>query len=125
MEMGMLDRRSMIAGAALAPLAIGWPALARGETRPWTSYERETGGRFGIYAENLSSGARIAWRSNELFVMCSTFKFSLAALALARADRGVLRLDEVLSYGPAEIEDYAPIARKNLPRDVRSRDSVE
>ena len=46
------------------------------------------GGRIGVYAENLSTGAKILWRADERFVMCSTFKASLAAFVLARVGRG-------------------------------------
>ena len=80
------------------------------------SYERETGGRIGLYAENLSTGARIAWRAEERFVMCSTFKASLAAFVLSRIDRGQDRLENMIGYGPEDLLDYAPVAKQNLAK---------
>ena len=81
----ILNRRSLL--AAVPSLAV-WPALAEEAPPVLAAYERETGGRIGVYAETLATGAKIAWRAEERFVMCSTFKASLAALALARVDRG-------------------------------------
>jgi beta-lactamase class A len=71
------DRRTLL---ALAPALAALPALAQPAPPELLAYERETGGRIGIYAENLGTGASIAWRADERFVMCSSFKASLAAL---------------------------------------------
>ena len=79
-----------------------------------SAYERETGGRIGLHAENLATGSRIAWRAEERFVMCSTFKASLAAFVLARIDRGEDQPESMIRYGSADLLDYAPAARQNL-----------
>jgi beta-lactamase class A len=57
---------------------------------------------------------KVTWRAYERFVMCSTFKASLAACVLARVDRGLARLDELIAYGPNDLLDYAPVAKQNL-----------
>ncbi len=88
------------------------------------AYERETGGRIGLYAENLSTGARMAWRAEERFVMCSTFKASLAAFVLARIDRGQDRLEDMIGYGPEDLLDYAPVAKQNLAKGGKGTMSV-
>ena len=117
----ILDRRTLLAAAS--GLAF-WPAFAKDslpEAPPaLTAYERETGGRIGLYAENLSTGTRIAWRAEERFVMCSTFKASLAALVLARVDRGEDRLENMVGYGPQDLPDYAPVAKQNLANGAMS-----
>ncbi|HEY3777748.1 MAG TPA: class A beta-lactamase [Rhizomicrobium sp.] len=97
---------AMVAGAAFADEVA--PALA--------AQERAIGGRIGLYAENVKSGAKIAWRAGERFTMCSTFKLSLAACILARVDRGKDALGRMVTYGRADILDYAPIAKANLAR---------
>ncbi len=109
-----LNRRFFVAAAS--GLAV-WPALAQEAPPMLAAYERETGGRIGLYAENLSTGARIAWRAEERFVMCSTFKASLAAFVLSRIDRGQDRLDDMIGYGPEDLLDYAPVARQNLAKE--------
>lgn len=114
----MLNRRALFSAI---PALIAWPALAREASDALVAYERDTGGRIGLYAENLTTGARLSWRANERFVMCSTFKASLAAMILARVDKGQDQLAQVISYGPEDVPDwYAPVARKNLAKGVMS-----
>ncbi|HUA22681.1 MAG TPA: class A beta-lactamase [Steroidobacteraceae bacterium] len=114
----MLNRRAVFSAI---PALIAWPALGREAPAALARYERYSGGRIGLYAENLATGRRISWRANERFVMCSTFKASLAAMVLARVDRGEDRLDEMISYGRRDVPDWvAPVARKNLPKGVMS-----
>lgn len=114
----ILDRRSLLAAM---PGLIAWPALAREAPSALAVYERETGGRIGLYAENLTTGAKIVWRANERFVMCSTFKASLAALVLQRVDRGQAQLQDAMAYGEADIPGwYAPVAKKNLNKGALS-----
>jgi len=109
----ILNRRALLAAASGL---VVWPAFAEEAPPALAAYERETGGRIGVYAENLASGAKITWRADERFVMCSTFKASLAALVLARVDRGEDKLDAMVSYGPNDLLDYAPVAKQNLAR---------
>jgi beta-lactamase class A len=114
----MLNRRALFAAI---PGLIAWPALAREAPAALAAYERDTGGRIGLYAENLTTGRRISWRANERFVMCSTFKASLAAMILARVDHGQDQLGKMISYGPKDVPDwYAPVARRNLAKGVMS-----
>ncbi|MFK4490907.1 class A beta-lactamase [Bradyrhizobium sp. USDA 336] len=107
----LVDRRSLL--ASFAWLAAS-PALAGDAPSEFESYERESGGRIGLYAENLATGKKLAWRADERFVMCSTFKASLAANVLARVDRGEEQLAAMIRYGQADLLEYAPVARENL-----------
>jgi beta-lactamase class A len=78
-------------------------------------YERGSGGHIGMYAQNIRSGQTLSWRAHERFVMCSTFKASLAACMLARVDHGDDHLDATISYGAKDIEDWhAPVAKARL-----------
>jgi len=90
------------------------PALAAEAPPELETYERESGGRVGLYAENLVNGKKLAWRADERFVMCSTFKASLAACVLGRVDRGEEQLAAMIPYGQADLLEYAPVARENL-----------
>ena len=112
-----IDRRTLMAAA---PALLAWPALAAAAPEPLKAYERRTGGRIGLYAENLDTGQKLAWRADERFVMCSTFKASLAACVLHRVDRGQERLDRMIPYGRADLLDYAPAARENLAKGAMS-----
>jgi beta-lactamase class A len=112
-----INRRTFLAAAS--SLAVS-AAFAEEAPPPLAAYERETGGRIGVYAENLASGAKITWRADERFVMCSTFKASLAAFVLARVDRGEDRLKDMVAYGAADLLDYAPVAKANLATGAMS-----
>jgi beta-lactamase class A len=113
-----MKRRDLLC-STLAFLAS--PALAeRAPLAAITDYERDSGGHIGLYAENLRTGTKVAWRARERFVMCSTFKLSLAACVLARADRGQDRLDELIAYGPDDLMEYAPVAKQNLEKGAMS-----
>jgi beta-lactamase class A len=113
-----MKRREVLC-STLALLAS--PALAqRAPITAITDYERGSGGHIGLYAENLRTRAKIAWRADERFVMCSTFKASLAACVLASADRGQARLDEPIAYGPDDLMENAPVAKQNLEKGAMS-----
>ena len=113
----MLGRRSVLAGAT--GLAA-WPALADGAHTLFADYERDTGGHVGVYAKNLATGRGLAWRADERFVMCSSFKASLVALVLKRIDAGGDSLDAMIPYGAADLFEYAPVARENLAKGALS-----
>jgi beta-lactamase class A len=112
-----LDRRTLI--ASLCAIAAS-PAFAAEAPPELESYERESGGRIGVYAENPATGKKLSWRADERFVMCSTFKASLAACVLARVDRGEEQLAAMIPYGKADLLDYAPVAKQNLAAGAMS-----
>ena len=112
-----LHRRTLLAAG---PLLAAWPRMAAAAPEPLRAYERASGGRVGVYARNVATGATLAWRPDERFVMCSTFKASLAALVLTRVDRGSDRLDRLIPYTAADLLEYAPVAREHLAKGALS-----
>jgi beta-lactamase class A len=76
--------------------------------------ERRVGGRLGVAALDVDTGRRLAYRPDERFPMCSTFKWLLAAQVLARVDRGEERLDRRVPYDEKDLLEYAPVARDHL-----------
>jgi beta-lactamase class A len=118
----LLDRRSLLASLCWMAAA---PVLAAEAPPELESYERESGGKIGVYAENLTTGAKLSWRADERFVMCSTFKASLAACVLARVDRGEEKLTAMIPYGKADLLEYAPVAKQNLAAGAMCKAIVE
>jgi beta-lactamase class A len=128
-----IHRRTLLAAApalALPVLAAGkassWPAFIGPAPAPIRAYERKTSGRAGLYAENLQTGQKLTWRAHERFVMCSTFKASLAACVLGRVDMGREHLDRMIPYGEKDLLDYAPVAKAkdNLARGALSIETM-
>jgi len=76
--------------------------------------EKRTAGRLGVAALDTGSGKHIAYRSDERFAMCSTFKFVLAAAILTRVDEKKELLDRRVPYGAADMLDYAPVTKAHL-----------
>jgi beta-lactamase class A len=112
-----MRRRNFLVGAAAAPLL--WPRSAfasGGAIAELTHLERETGGRLGVFVKDTGNGKRIAYRANERFPMCSTFKLLLVAAVLARVDRGDDRLDRRVTYTKAQLLSHAPIAENHVAR---------
>jgi beta-lactamase class A len=97
---------------ATSPPAPGGESV---EPDPFAAIERDLGGRLGVFALDLQTGAHLEHRADERFAMCSTFKWLLAAAVLLRADRGELALGDPIHYGAADLLDYAPVTKKNLP----------
>ena len=114
----MIDRRTVLMAAPLA--ATAWGAFGADIDIAFKALERRTGGKIGIYAENLDTGKKLAWRADERFVMCSTFKASLAACVLHRVDKGQEHLDRLIAYGEADLQEYAPTAKANLAKGALS-----
>ncbi len=82
--------------------------------------ERRVDGRLGVTALDPVSGRRLAWRPDERFPMCSTFKWLLAAQILSRVERGVERLERHVSYAPDDLLEYAPVAREHVSEGAMS-----
>jgi beta-lactamase class A len=103
-------RRALWLGVA----ALATPAWAG--DGPFAAIERRHGGRLGVFVLDTGSGRSLAWRADERFLMCSTFKTLVVGRVLSRVEAGRERLERHLSYGDADLLDYAPAARANVAR---------
>ena len=86
------------------------PAPPRGaETFDLAALERRQGGRLGFAAKDLGTGRVLAWRGDERFVYCSTFKMYLAAATLLRVQSGDERPDRMIPITRADMTNHAPV----------------
>lgn len=118
-----MTRRTMALGV---PALLCWPAFARtAGADPIAAYERATGGRIGVHAVNVRTGKTLAWRAGERFIMCSSYKASLAAFVLARVDRGEERLDALVPYTARDTADlWGPVAKENLSKGAMTVEAM-
>jgi beta-lactamase class A len=100
------------AARAAAPVAA--------ERDRFREVEAKIGGRVGAFALDTGSGQSLMHRADERFAMASTFKWLLAAALLARVDSGEFSLDREITYGPADVLEYAPVVREHLARGQMS-----
>jgi beta-lactamase class A len=118
-----LQRRAFLVGTGCA--LIGAPALAKdrhfgGERFKVgvAALDAATRGRLGVAILNTGTGARFAWRGNERFAMCSTFKFVLAAAILKRVEQGRERLDRRIAVAAGDIVQPSPLCSARIGSDA-------
>ena len=76
--------------------------------------ERRHGGRLGVAVLDTAGSRVVAYRGDERFPMCSTFKLLAAALVLARVDRGEERLHRHVVYGADALVPYSPTTEQHI-----------
>ena len=86
-------------------------ALASGRL---AAIEKREGGRLGVTVLDSGGGPPLEHRADERFPMCSTFKLLASAAVLRRVDEGNEQLDRVIPYGPADLLEYAPVAKAHV-----------
>ncbi|MCJ2027783.1 class A beta-lactamase [Methylobacterium sp. J-067] len=98
--MGLITRRAACTGLLAAVL----PAFAEDRLR---ALEAGTGGRLGVSVAGEGI-APLAWRADERFPLCSTFKVLATAAVLAGGEP----LDRELTVRESDLLSYAPVSRK-------------
>lgn len=125
-----MDRRSVLTGLSLIPLAgcTGAGVSPEGERRSvdLSDLEARQGGRLGIQVVGADT---VSWRQSERFTYCSTFKLFLAAAVLQQADRGEVRLDREIPITEADMVFHAPVTEdavgKTLSVETLCKATVE
>ena len=114
--MNNFHRRSfLLAGAGLAASG-GWlPVRAAGNFRQaMTALEARLGGQAGFSALDTASGRTLSWRGGERFVMCSSFKWLLAAAIQKQVEEGRLKSDQVIRYTAKALLSHSPRTEARL-----------
>jgi beta-lactamase class A len=114
--------------AALLPLAgcdekkssapTSTPAARRSANAPsFTDLERKYGARLGVHAVATGTGATVAYRADERFAFCSTFKTLAAAAVLQR--NPLSHLDKRVAYRKSDVNSISPITRNHTEMTIR------
>jgi beta-lactamase class A len=117
-------RRLLLAGLFAAPVLAharfgGTPRLQGGRLeREVRRLEAASGGRLGLGVYDSESGDRFAYRGDERFPMCSTFKLLLAAATLKRVERGEESLARRIAVRKSDLVPWAPFAEARIGRDA-------
>ncbi|MBN9563460.1 MAG: class A beta-lactamase [Alphaproteobacteria bacterium] len=117
--MTVISRRTLLTGALLAAPALSGPRAAAGNRSSDLSHrvadlERAYGGRLGVAVLDTARPEPAAYRGDERFPLCSTFKCIAAALVLARVDRQQESLSRRVVYGKEYLVPYSPITEKHV-----------
>ena len=116
--MGMdlaFSRRSALLAASAALVASG---SARAQIDALTAMEEQLGGKIGLYAVHLQTGAVLSHRSDERFAMCSTFKAPLAGLVLQDIAAGKREASDTLTFQESDLVSYSPAVKPRLEQGV-------
>ena len=114
----MISRRkllaaSLLAGPALSSLRAAAADPTAAVQQAIAGLERRHGGRLGVAILDTANSTPIAYRGEERFALCSTFKFLAAAFVLARVDRKEESLTRRIVYSKDELVPYSPITGKH------------
>jgi len=121
----MLTRRDTLLGALALSACAPTRADAPSPQEPrFAAVEARVGGRVGVAVLNTADRSWLTHRANERFAMCSTFKWLLAAQHLHTGQEHPGWLDEMMEFGPADLLDYAPVARQHLARRFMSNEEM-
>jgi beta-lactamase class A len=133
--MSLSRRRLLAAGAALSALAACGDKTSR--TQPTLSdpaeplppieqriaaLEKRHNAFVGLYGQNLDSTPVLAYRADDLFAMCSTFKAYLAARVLQKAQAGELRLTDTVLVDPDLLRANSPRTEPNAGKQMSLSD---
>ena len=105
------------ASGAFADADRNWPDQF---ARRIASLEKERGGRLGVAVVDTASGRSAAYRGDERFPMCSTFKVLAAAATLARVDSGKDQLKRRIRFEAGDVVTYSPISKDRVGGDGMS-----
>jgi len=71
-------------------------------------------GRLGVYALDTATGATVAYRADDRFLLCSTGKTLTVAAVLRAGAQDRSLLDRVIRYGPDDVLAWAPETSKHV-----------
>jgi beta-lactamase class A len=114
----LISRRNLLAASLLAgPMLSSLRAAAADPSaavqQAVAGLERRHGGRLGVAVLDTANGNPIAYRGDERFALCSTFKFLAAAFVLTRVDRKEESLSRRVFYKKEDLVTYSPITGKH------------
>jgi beta-lactamase class A len=118
-----ITRRQHLAGLLPAFAALAMVGRARAEewddlTAALAALEKKEGGRLGVHVIDTGNGSQRGNRADELFALCSTFKFVLAAAILQRFDAGSLSLEKAILISKDDIVGYSPVTEKMVGKTM-------
>lgn len=112
-----LSRRWAIAGMA----SLGVAACVPIETSPagrlqarLRIIEAAAGGTLGVAFRESGTGRELSYRGDALFPHCSSFKFSLAAMLLARGESGAIDAHKHVRWSEEDLMFVSPFTTSRL-----------
>jgi beta-lactamase class A len=115
-----MTRRQVSASLAAAAFGAGLfrpktaAALAASVQNDLAAIEAKVSGHLGVAVLDTASQARIDYRGNERFPLCSTFKVLAVAAVLKRVEAGHEHLDRSFILKRADLVAYSPVLKDRV-----------
>jgi beta-lactamase class A len=112
----MATRREFITGSSIAAIGMFMPRYAASESfyDAMKRIEKTVQGRLGVTLFQPGTNEQIAYRAEERFPMCSTFKLLASAAVLARVDAGKEKLARRVVFQREDLVEYSPATGKHV-----------
>lgn len=98
-----------------ASAAVPGPTSATVEPR-LGELESSSGGRLGVHIMDTGTGREYGHRSDERFLMLSSFKLLASALVLHRVDARLDSLERSIPFNRGDLVTWSPVTEKHLER---------
>jgi beta-lactamase class A len=98
--------------------------IERPEAASIAAIEKDLGGRLGVAILDTGDGRRLEYHAVDRFPMCSTFKFLAAAAVLRRVDENQEQLERKISYGPGDLQTWAPVTKQHVQEGNMTLDAL-
>jgi len=110
----MTTRREFIIGSSVAAIGIftSRHALSESFYDAMARIEKSIEGRLGVTLFHARTNEQLAYRAEERFPLCSTFKLLAAAAILGRVDAGKEKLSRRVIFGGEDLVEYSPVTGK-------------
>lgn len=116
-----MNRRLMVHSLATGVLSFtglaptnSWAGWSDGTAKErLRALEARAQGRLGVYALDVASGQGWGYRSDERFMMLSSFKLLASALVLARVDVGQESLARRIAYRKSDLVAWSPVTERH------------
>jgi beta-lactamase class A len=116
--LGVIIGGSALLGSGVSARADnGWSEKL---VRSLAALEKERGGRLGVAVADTLDGRSAAYRGDERFPMCSTFKTLAVAAVLARVDAGKEQLDRRIRFEAKDVVANSPVSKNHAGGDGMS-----
>ncbi|TFF39915.1 class A beta-lactamase [Pseudomonas sp. RIT623] len=110
-----IRRRHLLQGALGCSAALALPAWAADTVQhQLQQLEHSAGITLGLWALDTGSGKQLAYRAEQRFAFCSTFKAVLAGAILHRSETDSGLLNRRIAYAAEQLVVYSPITEKHV-----------
>ena len=114
-----IHRRHLLQGALGCAATLALPAWAANPlNHPLKQLEQAAGVTLGVWALDTATGKQLAYRAEERFAFCSTFKAILAGAILHQSQKDPGLLQRRIPYKKEKLVVYSPLTEKHVGKGM-------